>query len=71
MIQKHVRVDMPVIESFGTAGGVRRLSIDADAVELDGTLTLSLDTLKLRISENGDVNASGPYLIVTDIDTKE
>ena len=25
MIQKHVRVDMPVIESFGTAGGVRRV----------------------------------------------
>ena len=70
-MRKHVRVDMPVIESAGTTGGVRRLSIDADAVELDGTLTLSLETLKLRISENGDISASGPYLIVTDIDTKE
>ena len=69
MMRKHVNVDMPVIESAGTAGGVRRLIIDADAVELDGTLTLSLETLTLRISENGDVNASGPYLIVTDIDT--
>ena len=30
MIQKHVRVDMPVIESFGTAGGVRRGALAVD-----------------------------------------
>ena len=46
MMRKHVRVDMPVLESIGasTAGGVRRLIIDADAVELDGALALG--TLK-------------------------
>ena len=71
-MRKHVRVDMPVLESIGnsTAGSVRRLLVEADAVEgADGELTLALNTLRLRISENGDVAADGPWLIVTDIET--
>ena len=70
-MRKHLRVDMPVLESIGasTAGDACRLIIEADAVELDGVLTLALDTLKLQITSNGTVDASGPYLLVTDIDT--
>ena len=71
-MRKHVRVDMAVLESIGASksGKVCRLVIDADADEQDGALTLALDTLVLRVTENGDVNASGPFLLITDIDTK-
>ena len=70
-MRKHIRVDMAVLESVGasTSGRVYRLIVEADAVELDGEITLALDTLKLQIASNGNVDASGPFLLVTDIDT--
>ena len=69
-MRKHIRVDMAVLESVGasTSGRVYRLIVEADAVELDGEITLALDTLKLQIASNGNVDASGPFLLVTDID---